>query len=182
MVVVVNACSFVTCGLIACSLAAVLPHLMRTCCTSGADQRQCHRIGGCRRLLSRLERHRLDCERGECPSLDTTARPDNAAEHNGHPTSAWDTQRAHDHFGNDAGEWMRVYRCGMVGCTMYPSVEMMMRYTSSAGKAPRADLGYKLNNCWIDERIVNLIVNTVCLFLCVFTLLMMAATRLGDKH
>lgn len=91
----------------------------------GADQRQCHRLGGCRRLLSRLERHRLDCKRGECPPLDTTARPDNATEHNGHPTSAWDTQRAHDHFGNDAGEWW-VYRG--VGCSGARCTRQMWRW------------------------------------------------------
>lgn len=77
----------------------------------GAHQGQCDGLCGCGRLLSSLKRHRLHCKRRKCPSLHAPAGSNDTAQHNGHKASAWDSERAHDHFGNDAGEYACVRVC-----------------------------------------------------------------------
>lgn len=77
------------------------------CASVGAHQGQRDRVRGRGRLLSRLECDRLDCQRRECAPFDAPAGANDAAEHDGHPASARDFERAHDHFGHNAGECVR---------------------------------------------------------------------------
>lgn len=51
---------------------------------AGVDQGQRDRVGGRRRLLSRVERDRVGGQRGERPSLDSPPGPDDVAQHSRH--------------------------------------------------------------------------------------------------
>lgn len=74
------------------------------CAFAGAHQGQRDGVGGRGGLLSRLECNRLDCQRGERAPFDSPAGANDAAQHDGHPASARDPERAHDNFGHNAGD------------------------------------------------------------------------------
>ena len=49
----------------------------------GADKGFCDGVGGRRRLLPRVQRHRLGGQRGECPPLDQAVGSDYTQKHPG---------------------------------------------------------------------------------------------------
>lgn len=78
---------------------------------TGVDEGQRDSLGGRCCLLSRLQRHSLRRQRGECPSLDPIAGPDDTAQHSWHQGPARDSRRPRDHFWIHAGSLRSLIIC-----------------------------------------------------------------------
>jgi hypothetical protein len=77
---------------------------------AGFDQGQRDRVGRRRRLLPRLQRHRVHRQRGERPPLDPPPRPDHPAQHHGPATPPRDPERAREHLPAHEGPPRRGHR------------------------------------------------------------------------